>query len=79
MAHRRAQEQLIHQGDFFSWAGETKDRFECTAGNPPFIRYQRFTGDVRRRAIRLSQAHGADLHGPRLLLGAVYVLRHRPC
>jgi adenine-specific DNA-methyltransferase len=33
---------LVHEGDFFAWAGETQERFECAAGNPPFIRYQSF-------------------------------------
>lgn len=50
---------LIHQGDFFAWASQTPQRFHCVVGNPPFIRYQRFTGDVRNRAIRLCAANGA--------------------
>ena len=24
---------LIHEGEFFSWASETSERFECAAGN----------------------------------------------
>lgn len=57
--HARAPGSLIHQGDFFAWASQTHERFDCAAGNPPFIRYQRFTGEVREAALRLCQRHGA--------------------
>lgn len=59
LVHARAPGALIHEGDFFDWAATTKERFECAAGNPPFIRYQRFAGDVRVAAQRLCAAHGA--------------------
>src|SRR5579864_1182773 len=36
---------LVHEGDFFTWANETRERFQCAAGNPPFIRYQSFKGE----------------------------------
>ena len=52
-------ESQIHQGDFFAWASRTNERFECAAGNPPFIRYQRFSGEIRRQALELCRAHGA--------------------
>jgi len=58
-AHCRAPGALRHQGDFFRWADETRERFECAAGNPPFIRYQRFTGEVRKTALDLCAKHGA--------------------
>lgn len=54
MAHERASWSVIYERDFFTWANETEERFECAAGNPPFIRYQRFVGDVRERALTLS-------------------------
>lgn len=57
--HARSPGSLIHQGDFFSWAAQTQERFECAAGNPPFIRYQRFSGDVRQAARILCTRHGA--------------------
>jgi len=60
IVHQRVPGALIHQGDFFSWAAETKERFECAAGNPPFIRYQRFTGVVRDAALRWCARQGAD-------------------
>jgi len=59
VVHRQAPGSLIHQGDFFTWAGETLERFDCAAGNPPFIRYQRFAGPVRDAALRLCRRHGA--------------------
>ena len=47
IAMERAPGALIHEGDFFAWAGSTAERFECAVGNPPFIRYQRFKEPVR--------------------------------
>jgi adenine-specific DNA methylase len=53
----------VHDVDFFAWAAETKERFDCAAGNPPFIRYQRFNGDARKRARLLCKRLGADFSG----------------
>ena len=58
--HARVAGSLIHQGDFFLWAAETHERFDCAAGNPPFIRYQRFSGPVRESALNLCARHGAS-------------------
>jgi adenine-specific DNA methylase len=63
VAMARAPWALVHEGDFFAWAGETKERFDCAAGNPPFIRYQTFKGDVRLRAQRLCAQLGARFSG----------------
>jgi len=49
----------IYEADFFMWAAETTKRFECAAGNPPFIRYQRWRGDVRERALAICAELGA--------------------
>lgn len=54
---------LVHEGDFFEWATETRERFDCAAGNPPFIRYQTFKGEVRRRALDLCSKSGAEFSG----------------
>jgi adenine-specific DNA-methyltransferase len=62
-AMERAPWALVHEGDFFAWAGETSERFECAAGNPPFIRYQTFKGPVRARALGLCSELGADFNG----------------
>jgi adenine-specific DNA-methyltransferase len=59
----RAPWALVHEGDFFSWAAETVERFECVAGNPPFIRYQSFKGGVRARAIALCAGLGVNFSG----------------
>lgn len=59
----RAPWALVHEGDFFQWAGATKERFECCAGNPPFIRYQHFSGAVRKRAQELCASVGAKFSG----------------
>lgn len=62
-AIQRAPGAVVHQRDFFAWAADTDERFDCAVGNPPFIRYQSFGGDVRRRALRLCAALGAELSG----------------
>jgi hypothetical protein len=65
-AHRaieRAPGALVHVGDFFSWATETRERFQCAAGNPPFIRYQTFNGEMRHRALELCFRLGARFSG----------------
>jgi len=59
LVHQRVPGSLIHQGDFFAWAAQTRERFECTAGNPPFIRYQNFAGPVRQEALSFCASHGA--------------------
>ena len=58
-ARVRAPGALLHQADFFTWAEKTTHRFDCAAGNPPFIRYQTFKGEVRRRALSLCAELGA--------------------
>ena len=63
VAMRRAPGACVHQGDFFAWAARTGERFECAAGNPPFIRYQTFKGETRRRALQLCAGLGAEFSG----------------
>ena len=58
-AREQAPGALVHQADFFTWAERTTHRFDCAAGNPPFIRYQTFKDDVRRRALNLCAELGA--------------------
>lgn len=59
----RAPWALVHEGDFFQWAEATSERFECCAGNPPFIRYQHFKGTTRDRALALCKREGAGFSG----------------
>ena len=54
---------VVHRAEFFEWALSTRERFECAAGNPPFIRYQRFAGAERERAQRLAASVGAEISG----------------
>lgn len=63
VARARTPGALVHEGDFFHWATHTEARYECIAGNPPFIRYQRFKGDARRVALDLCARHGAQFSG----------------
>lgn len=63
VAIARAPWALVHEGDFFSWADETTERFECAAGNPPFIRYQHFAGQTRARALAVCARLGANFSG----------------
>lgn len=59
-ARTRAPWALVHGGDFFAWATQTRERFEGIAGNPPFIRYQNFTGDIRAGALASASMLGAE-------------------
>ena len=63
VAKERSPLSRVHTGDFFDWAIQTSERFDCAAGNPPFIRYQTFRGEVRERALRLSAKFGAQFTG----------------
>ncbi|MBA3831982.1 MAG: N-6 DNA methylase [Chthoniobacterales bacterium] len=58
-ACQRAPGALVHGGDFFQWAAATPERFEVVAGNPPFIRYQNFTGATRKVALESASRLGA--------------------
>lgn len=62
-AIERAPWALVHEGDFFCWAAETPELFDCAAGNPPFIRYQTFKGLMRQRAFALCAKAGAEFTG----------------
>lgn len=62
----------LWHGDFFasdSFFESNFDRsspieaFEAVVGNPPFIRYQRFKGEERTRALQRALDHGIELPG----------------
>src|SRR6266851_8523074 len=59
----RAPWATVNEGDFFEWATNTTERFECALGNPPFIRYQTFKGAVREQALKLCSRVGAEFSG----------------
>jgi len=48
VARKRVPSASIDSIDFFSWAGSTDERFDCAAGNPPYIRYQHFKGSSKK-------------------------------
>ena len=59
----RAPNATIVQGDFFTWASNDSRRFDCAAGNPPFIRYQRFSGATRQAALDYCRRLGVIFSG----------------
>lgn len=62
-ATEAAPESAIHAANFFEWALTRPEPFDCAAGNPPFIRYQRFTGLTRELALRICSSLGAPVSG----------------
>jgi len=62
-ARTRAPGALVHEGDCFLWASQTSERFDAAAGNPPFIRYQSFSGETRARALAQAAKLGARFNG----------------
>ena len=65
-ARQRAPQAHVANGEFFAWAERAQrrgERFDCVAGNPPFIRYQTFNGEVRRRALALCSELGVAFSG----------------
>src|SRR5438477_3499152 len=62
LAKSRAPWALVHEANFFTWAAETQERFHVAAGNPPFIRYQHFSGDTRETALATCARLGAKFN-----------------
>jgi hypothetical protein len=62
-AKSRAPWASIHHGNFFTWAQNTNTRYECAAGNPPFIRYQHFNGAIRKHALEFCRQLGVHFSG----------------
>ena len=59
----RAPHATVIEADFFTWAADDRRRFDCAAGNPPFIRYQRFMGATRRAALDYCRRLGVTFSG----------------
>ena len=51
----------LRLGDFFALEPRDADKVDAIVGNPPFIRYQRFSGDARRSALACSARQGVHL------------------
>ncbi len=63
VARERVPQASIDNVDFFTWAQSTEERFECAAGNPPFIRFQNFKGNSKAAATAICEANGVSLSG----------------
>lgn len=61
-ASQRLDAEIV-TADFFEWAPEANRQFAAVVGNPPFIRYQRFSGPARQRALDYCAAQGVRLSG----------------
>lgn len=62
-ARQRNPTARIDSADFFEWAAETSERFDCAAGNPPFVRFQNFEGISKSAAMSLCARNGVALSG----------------
>jgi len=51
----------VHRGDFFALDPEQVAHVDLVVGNPPFVRYQRFNGESRRRALASATSMGVRL------------------
>lgn len=51
----------IETTDFFGYSSDLK--FQAVVGNPPFVRYQNFTGAVRAQSLEAALAQGVRLSG----------------
>jgi adenine-specific DNA methylase len=51
----------LRLADFFSIEPTDEKQVDAVIGNPPFIRYQRFTGDARKLGLACSLAQGVRL------------------
>ncbi len=63
VARERLPDTNIDNIDFFTWAADTAERFDCAAGNPPFIRYQNFKGLSKAAATLICQTNGVAFSG----------------
>lgn len=52
---------VVHESDFFALDPAQHPRVDLVVGNPPFIRFQRFNGDTRRRALQSALHIGVHL------------------
>ncbi len=59
----RAPNATLVNSDFFTWASDDRRQFDCAAGNPPFIRYQRFSGPIRQAALDYCRRLGVVFSG----------------
>lgn len=66
VARARAPGATVVNENFFAWATSGSSahfRFDCVAGNPPFIRYQTFKGETRAVAQEYCSSLGVHFSG----------------
>jgi adenine-specific DNA-methyltransferase len=51
----------LREGDFFTVAEEFRGAFDAVVGNPPFIRYQQFSGEMRERATAMMRRQKVEM------------------
>lgn len=61
LLHERGISPVISVCDFFDY--RTARRFDAVLGNPPYVRYQSFTGDARVKGLAAALAQGVRLPG----------------
>lgn len=59
LASRAGVAAKLRTGDFFEF--DSPVRYDAIIGNPPYVRYQGFTGDARAKARAAALAHGVPL------------------
>ncbi len=62
-ARAAAAHAQVVEADFFQWASTHGPEFDAIVGNPPFIRYQQFTGPTRKSAFALARRIGVEFNG----------------
>ena len=53
---------IVHTCDFFSFRSNS-DKYDVVIGNPPYVRYQSFSGEARIRALEAALRQGVRLNG----------------
>jgi adenine-specific DNA-methyltransferase len=61
VANRYGDRTQLHHSDFFEFAKRASQSFDAVVGNPPFIRYHRFSGTDRSRALNVVARAGVVL------------------
>lgn len=62
-ARTRAPQATVFEGDFFEQVERFRGRFDCVVGNPPFIRYQQYSGKARLQAQAHCRSCGVEFSG----------------
>lgn len=61
LVQAQGHDAAISVADFFDY--ESTQKFSAVIGNPPFVRYQNFTGAARARSLEAALAQGVRLSG----------------